>query len=72
MITAVTSIIQSDLVTGITVASCIVFSVMILLTYEKKQRKPMIFSRSLIVFTIPLLVIFIYLFILKLVALIVD
>ena len=72
MITTASSITTSDFVTGITVASCIVFSVMILLTNEKKWPNLVIFNRSLIVFTLPLIIIFLYIIILKFVVSIVD
>ena len=70
MTTTVTSITISDVAIGITVTSCIAFFVMILLSNEKKSPNLVILNRSLIVFTIPLLIIFSYLAILKVLALI--
>ena len=70
MTTTVTSITISDVAIGITVTSCIAFFVMILLSNEKKSPNLEILNRSLIVFTIPLLIIFSYLAILKVLALI--
>ena len=72
MINNFKSITMSDFVTGTIVATCIVFSIMILLTHEKTKPSLIIVNRSLIVLIIPLMIVFLYLIILKLVNTIID
>lgn len=65
VITTLTSVVSSNLVMGIIATCCVAFLVMIVFSDAKKWPNVVAFNHPLIVFTMPLLIIFIYLIILK-------
>ena len=58
--TVISSVIASDLITGVVVVGCIAFAVIMVLTDEKRRPTLALLSRSFTVFTVPLLVLFVY------------
>lgn len=58
--TVVSSAIPSGIVIGVVVAGCVVLAVIMVLTDERRRATLARLSRSFTVFTIPLLILFIY------------
>ena len=62
--TIISSVVSTNLITGIVVAGCVIFSVMMVLSDERRWPTMALLNRSLTAFTVPLLFLFAYITIL--------